>query len=669
MKKYFSLRFYLDTLIRLRTLTIVFAVIFSAFAVVGNIGHLISLLTPSLAGGSEVLTRLDLFSVASGLSSFVCVAAPIMTVIAFSFLMKRSDSDFYEALPIRREAMLISVMLAVLSSMVFVIAVSSVVGVAVITPCIGKTVSYDFLRGFVEALCLLLCTVLAVLGSSVAISVTGTVRNAWLVAVTLLFVPRMILALINNSVMMLCPALVKGHVIPLFDNNYNLLTALFLGNDKVAFNPWAYLYTVIISAVYFIVALTLFKKRKSEFAAHSFTSKIARHMTAVLISVYVAMLGVYLVCIDTWLILISAFVFAFAIGIFFAYELITSRREKRSVTSALVAFTACIGAVVIAVATVFISSFVLGSYSPDAEDIESVSLSPELAEDTFGFLTYEQYVTLRCENVKLDDELSRNIVAKALERGYDGTNSRDYISVALKIDTGFVTYRRVSLTPEEHLALSSLFAENTAYKDLWMKVSDGAIAPTIHGSVDITGEGAERVLGVMEAEIAEIGFDEWFSIYYGSYNEYAANINFEAIYGNDVYMVSLGIYEQMPKTYSVYLEELQMAAENTYDEILESLTDAASGEGEELNLYATLYTEFDGYYIETVISDGTASEGLVSELFALVEPTAYGNESAYSISISVYGDGINSKSLYAEFSVSAQSIDELRELFKKYGTE
>lgn len=669
MKKYFSLRFCLDTLHRQRVFALVALILVVAGSLMSNIAFLLDyFLSFGQATDTSMLTRLSLLDLNSSLGTLVYILAPLMTVTSFSFLTKRSEADFYEALPIRRGAMIISGALAVLGIVAAIIAVSSLSEILIISPCIGKTVDYSFLEGLYSSFGVLLAAILAVAGTMVAVSLTGTVKSAVVTAASILFVPRMVLALVNNSVMGLAPVLVKGHVIPLFDNNYNILTALLLGNKGVLNNPFAYLYTALLAAIYSILAYILFLRRKSETATHPFVCPIARHVTSVLGAVYLAMLGVYLISVDQLLIAVAVILFVLSLLFYFAYEMISGRREK-SFGSTVKAFPVMLCTVGILVAAVFISSSILGSYSPEADEIDSVSLSTDLGEETYGYISYSQYVTLRSENVRLTDGESKKIVSEALKRGYDDNLRGDYISIVLKIDSGLDHYRRVSLTAEEYERLLSILSENEDYKALWMKVSEGAVSPMIHGTADVFGEGALRVLRTMEKEIGEIGFEKWCLLNSG-YGESAANVQYTVKHSNVYYTVTVDVFVEMPKTYAVYLEELDKATAVAYDSLKRSLTEAAEGEGESLKLSVSAYgIEYDGYYVDVLISDDDYSRALVRELFELCEAKKPDAENGFALSLYTYSDDLSSDGEYAEFNVPKERLGALESFFEKHGEE
>ncbi len=673
MKGLFSRRFYLDTLIRIRTLTIVFAAVFAGMSVLfGSFGQSLGINFTSIFITSEAtLNFADLLDVTSGMSLYITVILPIISLVAFSFLTKRSESDFYEALPISRESMLLSGSAAVLTSAAITITAASVFGVLFTIPSMGDTVFYDFLRGFVQSFGLLIAAAIVTMGVAVAISVTGTSINAWFTAMVILLAPRLILLLINNSVEAYFPALVSGHIIPLFDNNYNLFSSYLLGDYDAFLSPWAYIYSIILVAVYTFIAEKLCKKRYSEFVAHSFTNTPARHFISITFAVLVSMLGIYVIFYSKYLAILGAFLITVGIGLYFAVEAGTGRRENNfiSTVKALPVLFVILGVIT---GSVFLSSLVFKSYSPERDEIESVSISFSDENYNYGPLlsifTYGDYVTLRSDTVELTDESVRSLVSGAVKRETENPLTKDYYELTVKIDTGTNAYRKLRFTYAEYEQILNALSENEDYQKLWLNLSEGAHAPRINGTFDIGEEGTIRVLTTMEKEIAELGFEKWYQLYNSS-SSYFGNekITYSVRHNRETYTVYLDIFEQLPKTYDVYLDELQKAVDAKYESIKNILTMAANGERPNKLLNAGLYTESDYYVINTYINDSEESREFIDELFSCVASEAAGDNTNASVYFNVSDGGIFSDGVTGTFAVPGDKVQQIVKLFKKYG--
>lgn len=666
MKKFFSLNFYLESLQRIKIAAIIFFAVVLFTSAMGSVTHLMGYIS-TLSDPSATVTKtvLSLTDVVGGGVTFVTVFVPLLTVAVFAFLYKRNEADFYEALPYSKREILISSVLAVFTVAVVTLLVSSGVGVAILAPCLGKTVEYRFVKGIFELLGLIFCSAVTISGTVLAVSVTGTQRNGIFVSFVLLYVPRMILALLNYYVEMLCPTLMSGHAIPLFDNNYSIHAALLFGNDKVLTSPMAYVYTLILGILYAVCGYILFTKRKSEYATHSFAGRIFRHITSVLFALFIVTLGIFLVCLDGFLIVIALFVFAIAVGVYFAYSLSTGRKE-RGIAPTFVAFPILIGLSGVLALTVFLSSLGFNSYSPKPEEIKSVSMVVPEADDWYTVLSYNNYVLRRAEKVTLTDDESKKIVSDAVKRGVHLDTYNGYTAVYLKIKTVGYSYRYLYVTDEEYATLNRKLAENKEYEKLWLRVDEGAMDPQIFGSVNIGSEGASRVLETLAAEVSEVGFEKWFSACTESYSD--ANINYYAEIDGETWTVTLPIPETMPKTYAAYKAEEKLAAEKTYENIKSAVYSALDGDGEEMTLYFSFtYGAKDTYWIDTYATAGDSElRGICDKLFALVSPEVPGSDDL-SIYLNVYGDGLYSSDYYCSFKVEKENEEKLLELFKEYG--
>ncbi len=670
MKKafpYFSLAFYRDTLVRIRTFSIIIAVIFTVLPTVESASYLISQITASMSGLKIESVALSLIDINGTAANFVTVIVPIMAIVAFSFLMKRNESDFYESLPFTRCEIAISGMLAVFTSAVFILLISSLVPIFVLVPCMGRSVDVVWWKSAVEFLGLMLASALAISGAMIAVAVTGTVRNAVLTAALILGAPRIIMALINYSLEFLNPSLVSGHIIPIFDNNYNIFTSVFSSNVSALTNPWSYLYTAILFIAYTVVAVKLFERRKSEYATHSFANTFARHSVRITLATLFSMLGIFLLSIELDLLFVSVILFIWSVAVYFIYELITGRKENTFVSS-LVTFPIFIAVNVLLAVFIIVSNIFFTAYSPDSEEIESVSIVSEPGE--LMYMDYAEYVTVRSSNLSLSDDESRDVVAKALDRSTEGSPGRDYRSVVFKIKTSRGTaYRKLFVSNDELKTMNHLLAEQTEYEALWLNVAEGAMNPNIYTSgVNLNSDASMRILKEAEREVKELGFVRWYEIY--TSDETFGFINYRAEYSGEYYEISLPIFVSMTKTVELYERERENAAQATIEAIKTRLSDALSGDRESVWLDVTYFSKEFFIVIEEQISPSNEkAEGLVAELIPLLSSDSLDYDSMH-VSISLYSEELFSESIYVDLAVTdGISEESLIEFFKKYGNE
>ena len=94
-----------------------------------TVSSMFSASTPWICDLMGIENEIIIYSILnSGSYGFIiCLFAPLLTLSVFSFGNKRSDSDYYESLPITHKAMAVSGMLAVFFVIAFSITLSVLV--------------------------------------------------------------------------------------------------------------------------------------------------------------------------------------------------------------------------------------------------------------------------------------------------------------------------------------------------------------------------------------------------------------------------------------------------------------------------------------------------------------------------------------------------------------
>lgn len=672
MKKFFSLSLYLDTLKRLRVFATVVTVILTATALL-NVSVYYQFLIEfageqyaSGALGQFSPQRASLTDINGLIGMFVTFVVPAMTVSAFSYLMKRNESDFYEALPISRRAMLISGISAVISIVLAVMTVSTVLSLTALIPCMDRVVNYDALKGLVEFLAYTFAALIAIFGASVAISVCGTARNAVFVSFVLLFLPRSLLSIINACIQLLVPTLDTNHIIPLFDNNYNMYTALFWGGGAEG-KLVAYVYSFILCAVYALLAYVLFMRRRSETATHPYAFTLARHITAVALSTVIFIGGLYILLTSRLFLVLVPMIVVIALVVFFIFDYFSQGKDKR-IKATLISLCALVCTVALSVLLVFVSSALFKLYSPSADDITSFTLESDYVIGDYNYNTqFSSYVSGKAGSIPISDKESREIVSAALKRSNgDSYNTMGSSSMLVKINSPLPVYRRIIFTTDEMRVLNMTLAENEEYKKLWLNVSQDVRTVSLsRGSMLLSEEASRRVLSVMQQELNEIGFSAWYDIYVQ--NNTDGNIHLSYSLGVNSYDVYMGVFTDLEKTYDAFTDELNKQAVADYSELKEKIS-ATVSDDKVLYFSAWLDTsKFDYYDLDLELSsDSTEQKALADKIISLViaEPYRYGEEEG-SISFYLYDDYLFSKN-YGEFSVPKDKVGEIVELFKSY---
>jgi hypothetical protein len=428
----------------------------------------------AMAGDQISLKSYEIFD----LGGFTMLAVPAMTFVAFSIHYKRNTADFFEHLPYTRRAMALSSLAAIASVAVAVITVSLLVPSLALIPATASGLArYDYLSAIPLALARLISSLYTMCVCFLAVSVTGTVFRSVTVALSVVLVPRCMMLVATAMLEALSPTLVSGHSIPIFNNEYNLFTALFAGNNAVLKSPGAFIYTLVLSVLILLLALWLYNRRPSETATRPFTSRIPFDIVRCAVSVLLLMVSILLIMVAGLAILAVAII----IGVALAHLLWGYPKQSRLKTfkNGLISFGITVGITAIVALSIVVGSAVSNSYKPEKEEIEYISIARELSNGQ-GYINYADFVEICVSDIKITDDKVRELAANALSRG-EPKNYFDYTPVPVKIKSGGrERYRMLYLTAEESTVLNGSYAALEDYKQLWLSVGEGAYNPYIY---------------------------------------------------------------------------------------------------------------------------------------------------------------------------------------------
>lgn len=659
--KYFSFAFFKDTLGRMFIPMLIASIVMVLSSLSTAAQYMLSLILSSGMSSGYIVT-LTFFDINPMASNFATLFMPIVTVYAYSFLTKRGESDFYEAIPVTRLAMLVSGALALISVSAVILVVSTVVPLIILIPCYGKIITVSLGRVIISLLATVLASVLAVFASIVAISVTGKISNAIATSFVLLCAPRLIMGIINLILEFLNLSLVTGHIIPFFNNEYNLFTAIIVNNIDAVTNPWAYPYSIVLAAFYFALAVLLFTRRKSEFATHPYANQFSEQMTKIVACTILVLCGILFFAIDIYLIFLTVIMCLIAVGGYFISSVVAARKEK-NFRQSMIAFPIFIAVNALIVIFIVAAHFILASYSPTKDEITSASV---VVGDTSGNYYYDEYVDLRSEDIEITDKTVHEIVATALERGID-LDSYMYNMVTMKIKTGNKTaYRYLYLTDDEFAEINMARSMDDDYEKLWMEVSEGAENVSIYNNgIEIAGDDAMAILTAMENEINSIGFANWYS--YFMYETPVAYIEYTVYYAGSELHITLPIPESLTETVSLYEQTYNRLRLDAYNQMKEALYNAVN-DSDGLEVYFYYFSKEYYYTIETdICKSNPDSQQIVDTLISMISLEDTGDYEN-TIEINYYSNGLSYEYYYGSYSV-ADNVTESQviEFFETYG--
>ena len=665
--KIFHKGFYLDTLKRIKGFAIIAAVIsvvYSAISAILVLTSYTSALSSKQFFEVEIISFLDMAPM-SGL--FAVLVAPIMTLSAFSYLFKRNESDFFEILPIKRGSMAFTGIVSVLSVIAASTIGSALIYIIITIPCIGNYYTIDFVNFALEILGILIASAIGSAVTTVAISVTGTFASGALTAIALLITPRILMGFFTNTLKMLNSTLVEGKIIPLFNSSINLYYS-FLKNQFVAReNVWNYIYSFLLCVVASIVAILLMTKRGSEWTTQSYVKNTPRHVFSVMLSLIPTTFAIQCLLdfenVGIWgIVLLVVAIIVFCV----AEKVSLSKGEKNH--GGILAFVALVTIAVLWFGAIKMVDEKLSSYSPDADDIDYVSIVyAEGDDDWFSDLyedkyrTYDQYVAMRAENIEIRDENVKKIIAAALKEKNDDS-SADMLPVMVKISVdGKISYRKLYVTSDDYAKIDNALFANSEYDELWMNLSEGAMYPhTYVGGVYIYADTLGDVLDTMEKEIREYGIDAYRD---GVYSKYT--IDYTVYYRGEKYNITVYVYDYMTETIKKLDEARKVVAENELSE-MKSILNSAISSDHDFEVSVNCYGDDAYYYLYINKSEVDFAE-FTKDLCRIVSSDS--REGYYNqISILISDTSIFGKSYYYTFAINPDvTPEEIDAFFVKYG--
>lgn len=601
-KSIFSPRLYLDGLKQLRLIGIAGLVILALEAILIPVGGVLSRRTSAYIS-VELVSFTQMHPIL--LLSF-CVLAPLMTLYLFQFLNKRNASDFYHAIPETRLCLFFSFTAAILTWVLGTAVLTTLlsIGMHLVFPAFF---SVNFASVFAALLNILAGCVLVTACVALAMCVTGTLFTNVVVSLMLIFLPRLLILLLNTSVTSNLPLIPSNHFVFFLDPSCNVpvgtvLGILGIGQFSNVLSSWkSGLYTILLGLVYLAAAAFLFHRRKSEAAGRSAPNRILQavfRLTLAMIPCAIACYGIFynIIWKEDTEIFTFVVIYIIALVVYFLYEIITTRKWKN-----LLKAIPALGILVVLNAA--LTGGMLGLYqsslafSPDAEDIQSVRI--------LSRYQYTDYFTARTQDIEIQSLEVNEVVARQLrytadlcrESLNDYYNRGENLTTAcVAIRTGASThYRNILLSREDYGILSAPLSEIPAFREIYQNL------PRLgYNSTTVSMPGNTLSRSVVEAiyekicdEVASLPFEQWYSqisvqnqntIYYdyvldAAYpgqtedQQYAALdiVRVSTSIGTQRYDFSLPLFSNLTDSCNLYLQEIQQLQKADADDIVSKL--------------------------------------------------------------------------------------------------
>ena len=390
------------------------------------------------------------------LIGLIFIFIPIMVKVVFSYQNRRNASDLYHALPVKRETMYFSSLVAVLAWSV------AIMVIAVILPWLTSAIlphyTVDYL-GMIQVLGnIFVMAILMIGGFALGINLTGNHFTNIAVSLMILFVPRVIIFAIFGMTEGFMPFLTMNSGTSLVNSSYNLLIGWAISAFGYEPGQLHYMasfgYTLVLGLGYIALGALAYKHRRSEMAAQASAFKLVQPITRMIPAYLFGLIGVYfflyLVFSKKWdeygydvemMFYWGMFsMFILSILSYVIYELITTRRWRK-VAQSFKQLPIVGGVTILSALVIWLGVTVSMNKEVEADKMKYIEVA--------GIEIYNWYDDKR--EVRLEDEELFQIIEDTYREQLEDYKSSGYYwgenEIVVGINQGGVTfYRRVFLS-------------------------------------------------------------------------------------------------------------------------------------------------------------------------------------------------------------------------------
>lgn len=451
-------KFYFESLRQTRIVGIIFTVILTVASLAMTIGQYISALTGYLqlksqgfecSFGPEIITFQELNPLQSTLTFLM---APLLVLMAFSFLNKRASSDFYHSVTQKRSTVFMSYSLSCITWIIFSAIISTLAGI-IAAQCCGNYYVINW-NTFIFLAERLISAFYVIAATALAMTLTGTLLNNVVVTGMIIFVPRILMSVIASALVSVVRVLPGIEQLGILDPRFNLvcgdiLYILYEMTESTVYNAVPMIYTATLGIVYFILAYIVFCVRPSESAGLSAPSRFLQALYRIAFTMVICSIACILIfgmvnsSFNTDDVILIVIIYVFALIAWFVYELITTRRPSNLLKTIPSLSIVAVLNVALILTMVGIKSGI-ERFRPDANEIEYIKIS----EQDYNFYNYErislyEYLIGDINEIKITDEKVKEIVSENLKNTLD--NDGYYYKSIVSSSTEYINYTNITV--------------------------------------------------------------------------------------------------------------------------------------------------------------------------------------------------------------------------------
>jgi len=455
--------------------------------------------------------------------------APVITLSIFSFLNKRSDCDFYHAIPHKRETLFGSFIASVLTWVIGGMWLSTTVSVIIYSLSSHATVRIGSV--LLTVLGMSVASLLVIAATALAMTITGNRLSNIVVAGIILFLPRVLASMFVVVIVEMTRVVSSANFGLLGNNHYNILFGFFSQwrHDHNEVFTVGTVYTLVLGIIYLVAAGILFKKRQSELAGNP-SSKLIQHFIRIAVAFVITLPAILIIINDdphanqfSSRILgfsqIQGVIVIYIIATFsyFVYEFITMKR----ITKLTKMIPGLLGVAVLNVI------FIVGinvSRNVIMQEVDVASIRTVTIVDLNSSFWWTSYAELNMRGLEIADEeiidffgvtLNSNI-ERFSSRGRQGRNDFQWwnhreVRVRLDIDGGRNITRSVWV---RQFGLNKLLIEYEPYQEIFMSLPENPDQLFMsmwanRRTEALTQEQLRHIYDVLQEDVAEVNFEDW----------------------------------------------------------------------------------------------------------------------------------------------------------------
>ena len=500
-----------------------------------------------------------------GLDAFVLmpltfiIAVPFLTLTIFAFLNGRNSSDFYHAIPHKRETLFISFLGSILTWSLGILFVTTTISTGIYASSAYTNVYFGSI--FMTLLSTVVISILVMSGITLAMAATGTTLSNIAAAGLILFLPRLLIWMFVALVEARTPVIGFSNFAQWVMPRFNLLFGFF--DNQFHFGErlsGATIYTFLLGLIYLVLAGYFFKKRHSELASNP-GSKWSQPIIRVALTFALTLPALTMILQYEDIRTVFIFYMIAFVG-YFAYEVFTTRKIH-----SLKKMLPGLGIVILLNIVFGVGIGIASRYFMREIDVARITSAVVDLEANWG----GNYVVLNMGQIEITDAQVARLLGEELNEFIDGDirpGNSHRVAVMFTFDDGRQMNRVLHLTLYSEFVAWLMSYE--PYRELHLRIPQNFHSAWSWPG-DLTQAQIQSVLNVLAVELQEIDFKDWYLLV-GTFSHRGwfwddatsdwadfempvehGNIELSGMVGNQSYWSHFPITELTPRTLALYL--------------------------------------------------------------------------------------------------------------------